>query len=37
MYFIQAERFVPTSIVEIIKISFDDTDKDEKVRVMLNE
>ena len=30
-------RFVPTSSEEIIKVSFDDTDKDEKVRVMLNE
>ena len=30
-------RFVPTSSEEIIKVSFDDTDEDEKVRVMLNE
>ena len=30
-------RFVPTSSEEIIKVSFNDTDEDEKVRVMLNE
>ena len=30
-------RFVPTSSEEIIKVSFVDTDDDEKVRIMLNE
>ena len=30
-------RFVPTSGEEIIKVSFVDTDEDEKVRVMLND
>ena len=30
-------RFVPTSGEEIIKVSFIDTDDDEKVRIMLNE
>ncbi|MDO9577402.1 MAG: bifunctional pyr operon transcriptional regulator/uracil phosphoribosyltransferase PyrR [Candidatus Cloacimonadales bacterium] len=30
-------RFVPTSGDEIIKVSFVDTDDDEKVRIMLNE
>jgi len=30
-------RFVPTSSEEIIKVSFNDTDEDEKVRVMLND
>ena len=30
-------RFVPTSSEEIIKVSFNDTDEDEKVSVMLNE
>jgi pyrimidine operon attenuation protein / uracil phosphoribosyltransferase len=30
-------RFIPTSSEEIIKVSFIDTDDDEKVRIMLNE
>jgi len=30
-------RYIPTSSEEIIKVSFVDTDDDEKVRIMLNE
>ena len=30
-------RFVPTSSDEIIKVSFTDTDEDEKVRILLND